>query len=152
MTPGASFQPGAISTPQETLENMAMKTEPADDSQSEMNRDDDNTNSSTGTNEQSESRTGDGQGGIDSDPNSVKVEAISESEFELEITGVEPGRPAMPPENWVPDVNMGMNFDPSQGAAGSQADMSGQQGYSKCNFLNMYILTISKVSSPFVLI
>ncbi|XP_060552140.1 sal-like protein 4 [Ruditapes philippinarum] len=131
MTPGASFQPGAISTPQETLENMAMKTEPADDSQSEMNRDDDNTNSSTGTNEQSESRTGDGQGGIDSDPNSVKVEAISESEFELEITGVEPGRPAMPPENWVPDVNMGMNFDPSQGAAGSQADMSGQQGYSE---------------------
>ena len=150
LTPGASFQPGAISTPQESLENIVMKTEPCEDNESDMNKDEDNTNSSTGTNEQSESRTGDGQGGIDSDPNSVKVEAISESEFELEITGVEPGRPAMPPENWVPDVSMGMNFDPSQGAAGTQADISGQQGYSKCILPNIYFLTISKVLSSFV--
>ncbi|XP_053382898.1 zinc finger and BTB domain-containing protein 17-like isoform X4 [Mercenaria mercenaria] len=127
-----SFQPGAVSTPQETMENIPMKTEPSYDNQTEINKDEENTNSSTGTNEQSESRTGENQDNIDSDPNSVKVEAISESEFELEITGVEPGRPALPPDNWVPDnVSMGMNFDPSQGAAGSQADMAGQQGYSK---------------------
>ncbi|XP_053382897.1 homeotic protein spalt-major-like isoform X3 [Mercenaria mercenaria] len=130
-----SFQPGAVSTPQETMENIPMKTEPSYDNQTEINKDEENTNSSTGTNEQSESRTGENQDNIDSDPNSVKVEAISESEFELEITGVEPGRPALPPDNWVPDnVSMGMNFDPSQGAAGSQADMAGQQGYKTGSF------------------
>ncbi|XP_053382900.1 zinc finger and SCAN domain-containing protein 5B-like isoform X6 [Mercenaria mercenaria] len=132
-----SFQPGAVSTPQETMENIPMKTEPSYDNQTEINKDEENTNSSTGTNEQSESRTGENQDNIDSDPNSVKVEAISESEFELEITGVEPGRPALPPDNWVPDnVSMGMNFDPSQGAAGSQADMAGQQGYREIQLLH----------------
>jgi hypothetical protein len=60
---------------------------------------------------------------------SVKVEAISESDMELEITGVEPGRP-LPQDTWDPNMSMGMNFDPSQGAAGNQADMTGP-GYSK---------------------
>ncbi|XP_045181217.2 uncharacterized protein LOC123540335 isoform X7 [Mercenaria mercenaria] len=63
------------------------------------------------------------------DPNvSVKIEALTESEMELEITGVEPGRPVVPQDNWDPNISLGMNFDPSQGATGNQADMSGQ-GY-----------------------
>lgn len=115
------------------MENIPMKTEPSDDIQNSdsLNKDDDNTNSSisTVTNDQSESRTGDNTGNLDSD--SVKVEAISESEFELEITGVEPGRAPVPQDNWDPNVSMGMNFDPSQGASGSPGDMSSQQGYSK---------------------
>ncbi|XP_052260336.1 histone-lysine N-methyltransferase MECOM-like isoform X5 [Dreissena polymorpha] len=57
---------------------------------------------------------------------SVKLEAISEAEMDLEITGVEPGRP-MQPQDWGANA-MGMNFDPT-GATGSQADMTGQQGY-----------------------
>ncbi|XP_045181215.2 zinc finger and SCAN domain-containing protein 2-like isoform X5 [Mercenaria mercenaria] len=65
------------------------------------------------------------------DPNvSVKIEALTESEMELEITGVEPGRPVVPQDNWDPNISLGMNFDPSQGATGNQADMSGQ-GYSE---------------------
>ncbi|XP_052260335.1 zinc finger protein egl-43-like isoform X4 [Dreissena polymorpha] len=59
---------------------------------------------------------------------SVKLEAISEAEMDLEITGVEPGRP-MQPQDWGANA-MGMNFDPT-GATGSQADMTGQQGYSE---------------------
>ncbi|XP_053383325.1 uncharacterized protein LOC123541529 isoform X2 [Mercenaria mercenaria] len=63
------------------------------------------------------------------DPNvSVKIEALTESEMELEITGVEPGRPVVPQDNWDPNVSMGMNFDPSQGAVGNQ-DVVTAQGY-----------------------
>ncbi|XP_060605284.1 uncharacterized protein LOC132757856 isoform X2 [Ruditapes philippinarum] len=61
----------------------------------------------------------------------VKMEAISESELELEITGVEPGRPAVSQESWDPNISIGMNYDNTQGAAGNQADLS-SQGY------NMY--------------
>ncbi|XP_045181213.2 uncharacterized protein LOC123540335 isoform X3 [Mercenaria mercenaria] len=68
------------------------------------------------------------------DPNvSVKIEALTESEMELEITGVEPGRPVVPQDNWDPNISLGMNFDPSQGATGNQADMSGQ-GYNMPKF------------------
>ncbi|XP_060553778.1 uncharacterized protein LOC132714876 [Ruditapes philippinarum] len=59
----------------------------------------------------------------------VKMEAISESELELEITGVEPGRPAVSQESWDPNISIGMNYDNTQGAAGNQADLS-SQGYS----------------------
>ncbi|XP_052260405.1 transcription factor btd-like isoform X6 [Dreissena polymorpha] len=59
---------------------------------------------------------------------SVKLEAISEAEMDLEITGVEPGRP-MQPQDWGANDSVGANFDPT-GATGSQADMTGQQGYS----------------------
>ncbi|XP_053382585.1 sal-like protein 1 isoform X3 [Mercenaria mercenaria] len=63
-----------------------------------------------------------GAEGTDSEPFNVKLEAISESDMELEITGVEPGRPAVPQY----DVSMGMPFDPST----SGIDSPGQQGYS----------------------
>ncbi|XP_053382589.1 sal-like protein 3 isoform X7 [Mercenaria mercenaria] len=62
-----------------------------------------------------------GAEGTDSEPFNVKLEAISESDMELEITGVEPGRPAVPQY----DVSMGMPFDPST----SGIDSPGQQGY-----------------------
>lgn len=79
----------------------------------------------------------------DIDPNvNVKVEAITESEMELEITGVEPGRPIIPPD-WDPNISLGMNFDPETGAMGSPADM--QQGYSKCFFS---LLKIGPFPSP----
>ena len=70
----------------------------------------------------------------DFDPDvSVKLEALTESELDLEITGVEPGRPApMPIDNWGLNVSMDMNFD-TTGATGSLADMS--QGPSKWNLL-----------------
>lgn len=45
----------------------------------------------------------------------VKVESISESDLELEITGVEPGRPLLSPD-WDPNVSMGMGSgEDSQG-------------------------------------
>ncbi|XP_060590056.1 zinc finger E-box-binding homeobox 2-like isoform X10 [Ruditapes philippinarum] len=66
------------------------------------------------------------------DPNvSVKLEALTENEMDLEITGVEPGRPMVPQDNWDPNVSMGMNYDPT-GATGNQGDMSAQ-GYSGCS-------------------
>lgn len=61
--------------------------------------------------------------GFEGDP-TIKLEAISESDMELEITGVEPGRPAVPQY----DVSLGMPFDPST----SGIDSTAQQGYSKC--------------------
>ncbi|KAH3897353.1 hypothetical protein DPMN_021541 [Dreissena polymorpha] len=55
----------------------------------------------------------------------VKLEA---ADNDLEITGVEAGQPMLP-QDWGANVSMGANFDPT-GATGSQADMTGQQGYS----------------------
>lgn len=139
--------------PMDNISELPVKTEPSDsdnpdhDPSSEsndiINRDDENTNSSTGTNDQSENRTGDTEGNEEEENPDMKVEAISESEFELEITGIEPGRPILPPDNW--DPNMGMNFDPSQGASGSPSDMTAQQGYSKCIISFCSHETISKV-------
>lgn len=65
--------------------------------------------------------TSTGAEGTDADIN-IKLEAISENDMELEITGVEPGRPAVPQY----DVSMGMQFDPSTSGIDSQS----QQGYS----------------------
>lgn len=65
----------------------------------------------------------------DFDPSvSVKLEALTESELDLEITGVEPGRPAPAPQDWGANFSMDMGFDPS-GATGSGVDMSNP---SKC--------------------
>lgn len=129
-----SMPAGPSSSTEESTEKVPMKTEPSDDNQNSdlANKDEDSSNLSVPslTNDQSEVRTGD-----ELDADTVKVEAISESEFELEITGVEPGRPAVPQDNWGPDVSMGMNFDSSQGASGSPADLAAQQGYSKCTNL-----------------
>ncbi|XP_052260411.1 zinc finger and SCAN domain-containing protein 10-like isoform X12 [Dreissena polymorpha] len=72
---------------------------------------------------------------------SVKLEAISEAEMDLEITGVEPGRP-MQPQDWGANDSVGANFDPT-GATGSQADMTGQQGY---NPTDRYISSHTNVS------
>lgn len=65
------------------------------------------------------------------DPNiSVKEEATGDSEMDLEITGVELGqRPVQEPmssQEWMANVQNVM-----QGASGSAADMSGQQGYNR---------------------
>ncbi|XP_045181692.2 sal-like protein 4 isoform X12 [Mercenaria mercenaria] len=97
-------------------------------------KDDEKSNSSSSTipNEPSDGITGESSDkqktDSDLDPNvNVKVEAITESEMELEITGVEPGRPAIP-QDWDPNISMGMNFDPNSGAMGTSADMN--QGYS----------------------
>lgn len=67
--------------------------------------------------------------GFEVDP-TIKLEAISESDMELEITGVEPGRPAVPQY----DVSLGMSFDPST----SGIDSSAQQSYSKCLLLYLF--------------
>ncbi|XP_045181661.1 sal-like protein 3 isoform X4 [Mercenaria mercenaria] len=98
-------------------------------------KDDEKSNSSSSTipNEPSDGITGESSDkqktDSDLDPNvNVKVEAITESEMELEITGVEPGRPAIP-QDWDPNISMGMNFDPNSGAMGTSADMN--QGYNK---------------------
>ncbi|XP_060590064.1 uncharacterized protein LOC132745172 isoform X11 [Ruditapes philippinarum] len=67
------------------------------------------------------------------DPNvSVKLEALTENEMDLEITGVEPGRPMVPQDNWDPNVSMGMNYDPT-GATGNQGDMSAQGYNAHCS-------------------
>lgn len=78
----------------------------------------------SGTNQQHGTESGE----IDTDV-SVKLEALTENEMELEITGVEPGRPIMAQDDWDPNISMGMNFDPT-GATGDPGDMSAQ-GYSK---------------------
>lgn len=59
----------------------------------------------------------------------VKLEEIDEDEMDLEIIGVEPGKPAESKDNWDSNVSMGMNFD-AIGATGNQGDMAAQ-GYSK---------------------
>lgn len=132
-----------------SLPTTPVKQEPSDASNDDVNdsnnvsqspsqsvsesKDDEKSNSSSSTIpiEHSDGNTGDASDqhktDSDLDPNvSVKVEAITESEMELEITGVEPGRPIVPQE-WDPNVSLGMNFDPNAGAMGTSADM--QQGY-----------------------
>lgn len=72
------------------------------------------------------------------DPNvSVKLEqSVTDSEMDLEITGVELGhRPTQEPsgsQDWMSNVQ-----DIMQGATGNPADMSSQQGYSKCYYINI---------------
>lgn len=82
------------------------------------------------------------------DPNvSVKLEALTESEeMDLEITGVELGqRPVPDPmvepmgsQDWMASVQNVMQG----GATGSPADMTSQQGYSKCRIYFQLYLTI----------
>ncbi|XP_053382916.1 zinc finger protein 768-like isoform X8 [Mercenaria mercenaria] len=110
-------------------------------------KDDEKSNSSSSTipNEPSDGITGESSDkqktDSDLDPNvNVKVEAITESEMELEITGVEPGRPAIP-QDWDPNISMGMNFDPNSGAMGTSADMN--QGYTSTLPWTVYRCTFS---------
>lgn len=161
-SPGVRHEPYPVSRPQRnstssdpgkiSLPTTPVKLEPSDTSKDDVNesnnvsqspsqsvsesKDDEKSNSSSSTipNESSEGNNTEQQKtDSDLDPNvSVKVEAITESEMELEITGVEPGRPAVPQE-WDPNLSMDMNFDPNAGAMGSSTDM--QQGYSKCLLL-----------------
>ncbi|XP_045180267.1 sal-like protein 1 isoform X7 [Mercenaria mercenaria] len=99
--------------------NSTIPNEPAAEG---LSLDSDLSNLISGGNQQQSSETS------EMDPNvSVKLEALTENEMELEITGVEPGRPVMPQDNWDPNVSMGMNFDPT-GATGNQGDMTAQ-GY-----------------------
>ncbi|XP_045180276.1 sal-like protein 1 isoform X13 [Mercenaria mercenaria] len=101
--------------------NSTIPNEPAAEG---LSLDSDLSNLISGGNQQQSSETS------EMDPNvSVKLEALTENEMELEITGVEPGRPVMPQDNWDPNVSMGMNFDPT-GATGNQGDMTAQ-GYSQ---------------------
>ncbi|XP_060604817.1 sal-like protein 4 isoform X11 [Ruditapes philippinarum] len=153
-SPSIRHEPYPISRPQRnstgSMPTTPVKQEPSDlsnDGISESNnvsqspsqlgesKDDENTNSSSSTipNEPSDGNTGESSDrqktDSDLDPNvNIKVEAITESEMELEITGVEPGRPSIP-QDWDPNLSLGMNFDPNSGAMGSAADM--QQGYSE---------------------
>ncbi|XP_052764314.1 sal-like protein 3 isoform X34 [Mya arenaria] len=71
-------------------------------------------------------QSGDGEQDV-----SVKLERLTESEMdELEITGVEPGRPMPSAQDWNATMS-GMGFDPSaSGATGSPGDLAAQQGYS----------------------
>ncbi|XP_052764282.1 transcriptional regulator ovo-like isoform X5 [Mya arenaria] len=70
-------------------------------------------------------QSGDGEQDV-----SVKLERLTESEMdELEITGVEPGRPMPSAQDWNATMS-GMGFDPSaSGATGSPGDLAAQQGY-----------------------
>ena len=144
------------SQPSSPSQNAQMKSESADDANSESS-------SSTIQNEPGQeglSLGADLSGLVGSnseqtDPDvSVKLEALTESEMdELEITGVEPGRPIMPQsqQGWDPNVSMAMGYDTS-GATGSQADMAGQQGYSKCSvisFLAMWLADDTAVQGIF---
>ncbi|XP_045181740.1 Krueppel-like factor luna isoform X8 [Mercenaria mercenaria] len=100
--------------------NSTIPNEPAAEG---LSLDSDLSNLISGGNQQQSSETS------EMDPNvSVKLEALTENEMELEITGVEPGRPVVPQDNWDPNVSMGMNFDPT-GATGNQGDLTAQ-GYS----------------------
>ncbi|XP_060579409.1 zinc finger protein 84-like [Ruditapes philippinarum] len=88
-----------------------------------LSLDSDLSNLISGNNQEQSSETA-----SEMDPNvSVKLEALTENEMELEITGVEPGRPMVPQDNWDPSVSMGMNYDPT-GATGNPGDMTAQ-GY-----------------------
>ncbi|XP_045181735.2 zinc finger and BTB domain-containing protein 20-like isoform X4 [Mercenaria mercenaria] len=99
--------------------NSTIPNEPAAEG---LSLDSDLSNLISGGNQQQSSETS------EMDPNvSVKLEALTENEMELEITGVEPGRPVVPQDNWDPNVSMGMNFDPT-GATGNQGDLTAQ-GY-----------------------
>lgn len=101
--------------------------------ETEMNSGESNPPSNSVFQEQSSvSGAGDtsGAGGSELDPNvTVKLEALTD---DLEITGVEPGRPIvqMPQDNWGPNMGMEMSFDQT-GATGSQMDMAASQGTSK---------------------
>ncbi|XP_052764289.1 sal-like protein 3 isoform X11 [Mya arenaria] len=80
-------------------------------------------------------QSGDGEQDV-----SVKLERLTESEMdELEITGVEPGRPMPSAQDWNATMS-GMGFDPSaSGATGSPGDLAAQQGYmqqTKCGPYN----------------
>ncbi|XP_045181743.2 histone-lysine N-methyltransferase MECOM-like isoform X12 [Mercenaria mercenaria] len=102
--------------------NSTIPNEPAAEG---LSLDSDLSNLISGGNQQQSSETS------EMDPNvSVKLEALTENEMELEITGVEPGRPVVPQDNWDPNVSMGMNFDPT-GATGNQGDLTAQ-GYNRC--------------------
>ncbi|XP_052764288.1 zinc finger protein 768-like isoform X10 [Mya arenaria] len=84
-------------------------------------------------------QSGDGEQDV-----SVKLERLTESEMdELEITGVEPGRPMPSAQDWNATMS-GMGFDPSaSGATGSPGDLAAQQGYTSTvqNGLNMLMCT-----------
>ncbi|XP_060604802.1 zinc finger protein 629-like isoform X9 [Ruditapes philippinarum] len=165
-SPSIRHEPYPISRPQRnstgSMPTTPVKQEPSDlsnDGISESNnvsqspsqlgesKDDENTNSSSSTipNEPSDGNTGESSDrqktDSDLDPNvNIKVEAITESEMELEITGVEPGRPSIP-QDWDPNLSLGMNFDPNSGAMGSAADM--QQGYKSQHPWTVYRCTFS---------
>ncbi|XP_045180271.1 MDS1 and EVI1 complex locus protein EVI1-B-like isoform X11 [Mercenaria mercenaria] len=112
--------------------NSTIPNEPAAEG---LSLDSDLSNLISGGNQQQSSETS------EMDPNvSVKLEALTENEMELEITGVEPGRPVMPQDNWDPNVSMGMNFDPT-GATGNQGDMTAQ-GYMKYLKDNQLVLDL----------
>lgn len=72
----------------------------------------------------------------DTEVTSIKQE-LTDSELDLEITGVELGAPISSQENWASNIAMGMTMDQS-GAMGSQADMSGQEGFSKYSFSTFF--------------
>jgi len=92
------------------------------------------TESGVGFTECDDSQSGLGdENSSDTNPN-IKLEALTDSDLELEITGVEPGTPAMPGtnESWEQYMSVDTSLD-SSGAMGTSADMQGasNSGYSK---------------------
>ncbi|XP_052764281.1 zinc finger protein with KRAB and SCAN domains 5-like isoform X4 [Mya arenaria] len=90
-------------------------------------------------------QSGDGEQDV-----SVKLERLTESEMdELEITGVEPGRPMPSAQDWNATMS-GMGFDPSaSGATGSPGDLAAQQGYNShwIHTSDGEVLHVQKVST-----
>ena len=137
MGPGVRHQPYPTSRPQRFIGSPShpglsntVKSEPQDESSNQSN------------DAQSENSF-QGQDGDNAANVSVKLEDLNDSDIdELEITGVEPGQPVpQSQQGWDPNVSMAMGYD-SSGATGSQADMAGQQGYSKCLVLPCTTFTI----------
>jgi len=138
---GVRHQPYSTSRPQRPIRSPSypglsspVKSEPLDEFSNQSNDAPSDTLSVSGQN-------GDNAASV-----SVKLEELNDSDIdELEITGVEPGQP-MPQsqQDWDPNVSMAMGYDTS-GATGSQADMAGQQGYSKCLVLPCPAFTIFNI-------
>ncbi|XP_052763518.1 zinc finger protein 219-like isoform X8 [Mya arenaria] len=142
-----------IHSPLQSPIKSAVKLEPQDES-SNLSGSDTGISGARNPNDDTTSESGqDGQGGSGDNAQgagdmSIKLEDIDESELdELEITGVEPGQPMPPAQDWSSNMPMGMGFDPSGGASGSQADMAAQQGYRgqlrQCPYCSKYFPTPS---------
>ncbi|WAR24685.1 ZN165-like protein [Mya arenaria] len=139
-----------IHSPLQSPIKSAVKLEPQDES-SNLSGSDTGISGARNPNDDTTSESGqDGQGGSGDNAQgagdmSIKLEDIDESELdELEITGVEPGQPMPPAQDWSSNMPMGMGFDPSGGASGSQADMAAQQGY-KCQLCGKVFPSYSKL-------
>lgn len=122
--PPSSVKPESGEKDEDALSESSTSTIPNEPTSEGLGLDSDLSNLISGPSEQQSV-----EGGEEDTDISVKLEAITENEMELEITGVEPGRPIVPQDDWDPNISMGMNFDPT-GATGNMGDLA-SPGYSK---------------------